>query len=322
MPPPLISVLISVYNAEQTIKLAIDSILQQTLENIELIVINDGSTDDTPEILADYRDERLIVINQHNRGLTKSLIYAASFAKGKYLARQDADDTSFPYRLEKQFYYLEKHPEIALLGTASQQVDSENVPLGEIIFPTSYQELRKGLADRNQFVHGSIMMRKTVYELVGGYREAFQYSQDYDLFLRIAEQFQVENLSEVLYRSTHNLNMLSLTHKEDQVYFSKCAKILALQRQLTGEDQLDKQGVLPDIPHAKNEDYTIIYYRHLISSFLRQGNIKKLRENGVALLKNKPIDGHTWLILMLSLFGKKVTIAFVSILDKLRSLKK
>ena len=215
--PPLISILMSAYNAEQTIKSAIDSILQQTLEAIELIVINDGSTDATQEILADYSDTRLVVINQHNCGLTKSLIHAASLAKGKYLARQDADDTSFPNRLEKQFHYLENHPEIALLGTASQQVDSENAPLGEIIFPSTYQELRKGLSDRNQFVHGSIVMRKTAYEAVGGYRGAFRYSQDYDLFLRIAEQFQVENLSELLYRSGHNLNMVSLTHKEDQV---------------------------------------------------------------------------------------------------------
>lgn len=311
----------SVYNAERIIRAAVDSILHQTFSDFEFIVVNDGSIDATKEILSNYSDARLVVIDQENRGLTKSLIYAASIAKGKYLARQDADDTSQLDRLDKQFHYMEKNPDIALLGTGSQQVDSENTSLGKISFPASCDEIRKGLSDRNQFVHGSVMMRKSAYEAVGGYREAFKYSQDYDLFLRIAEKFQVENLPELLYRSGHNLNMVSLTHREDQIYFSKCAKILSLQRQTEEVDQLDRYGTLPDIPRDKNEDYTIIYYRHLISSFLRQGDVEKVREHAMALLKNKPEDLHTWLILVLSFLGKRVIVMFATMLDKLRSIR-
>lgn len=309
----------SAYNAEQTIRGSIDSILQQTFENFEFIVINDGSNDSTKEILSSYHDTRLIVINQKNQGLTKSLIDGAILAKGKYLARQDADDTSVASRLEKQLHYLENNPDIALLGSWSQQVDSEGAALGQIAFAVSNDEIYEGMVERNQFVHGSIIMKKTAYEAAGAYRSAFRFSQDYDLFLRIVEKFKVENLPEHLYRSGHNINMVSLTHKEDQIYFTECAKALALQRKQGKQDQLDANGTLPDVPRDKNEDYTIIYYRHLISSFLRQGNIKKVREHAIALLKKKPVDVHTWLILFVSLLGGKVATRFVSLMDRYRS---
>ena len=300
-----VSVIMSVYNSEEVVRESINSILCQTLKDIELIVINDGSTDSTIDILSSFNDPRVVLIDQENLGLTKSLIKAAKLAKGRYLARQDSDDVSLLNRLEKQIDYLEKNKDIALVGTQSIQIDEDGENIGKIDLLREYDDILENIATLNQFVHGSIMMRRSVYEAVGGYRREFRYSQDYDLFLRISEQYKVENLSDYLYKSRHNRNMVSLTHKEDQLYFSECARVLASQRANGDIDQLDKKSKLPIVKRNENSNSKLNYHRHLISSFIRKGNVIKVRKHAIALLKTRPTDMHTWLVLILSFFWHK-----------------
>ncbi len=131
---PKVSVIMSVYNGDKYLREAIESILNQTFTDFEFIIVNDGSTDNSLEIIESYDDERIKTINnKKNIGLTKSLNKALKFAKGKYIARQDADDVSLPNRFEKQVEYLDSHPEVALVGTSVYLIDENGKIIGKRI---------------------------------------------------------------------------------------------------------------------------------------------------------------------------------------------
>jgi glycosyltransferase involved in cell wall biosynthesis len=199
---PTVSVIMSVYNGEPYLHEAIESIINQTFTDFEFIIINDGSTDSSGEIITDYKekDSRIYMVDQGNTGLTKALNKAIKMAKGKYLARQDADDISKENRLEIQYNYLEQHKNIVLLGTGAYLID-EN---GEIFYKYNViegsEKLKKKLNNNNQFIHGSIMVRSSVMKKIGWYNENFRKAQDYELFLRISKNYLVNNLNTPLYK--------------------------------------------------------------------------------------------------------------------------
>jgi glycosyltransferase involved in cell wall biosynthesis len=198
---PLVSVIMSVYNGERFLRESIDSILNQTYKNFEFIIINDGSTDRTSEILNSYYDERIKVINQSNQGLTKSLNKGIKLSKGTFLARQDADDISLPERLKEQVEFLESHPEIALVGTFAMFIDilGKDVKMCREV-PTDSDTIKRDLLESNCFYHGSVMLRKSIIDADLIYDESLQFYQDYDLWLRISEKFNVSNIPKILYK--------------------------------------------------------------------------------------------------------------------------
>ncbi len=200
----------SVYNSEKYLQEAVDSILNQTFKDFEFIIINDGSTDRTKEILESYQDHRIILINQENMGLTKSLNKGISLAKGEYIARQDADDISLPERLEKQLEFLERYNNITLLGTAVKIIDEKGIYIHTRKYPIDYSSIRKFIKKDNPFSHGSVMFRRKCFLEMGGYREIFFIAQDYDLWLRFAEKYEVANLSTPLYIRRFNPLSISL----------------------------------------------------------------------------------------------------------------
>lgn len=195
---PTVSVVLPAFNAEKFVGEAIESILAQDFTDFELIVIDDGSTDGTLEIMRSFDDERVrVVSNSENLGVVKTCNIGIAESRGGYIARQDADDISLPTRLGKQVAYLETHPEVALLGTARKTM----LPDGKV----KAHKLRlrnptfEDLLERNCFVHGSVMIRKAVVEAVGGYDELFRFAEDYEFWLRIAKQYATANLPEPLY---------------------------------------------------------------------------------------------------------------------------
>ena len=200
MTNPLVSVLLPVYNAQGYLRESIESILGQTFADFELIIINDGSTDDSKAIMDSYADTRIVIIDQKNAGLPVSLNRAIAKAKGKYLARQDADDVSLPTRLSEQVAYLEAHPDSALLGTWAQIIEKDNLTARTLTHPCKNGEIQIKLLFYNCFVHSSVMMRKTTLNQCGVYPEdpdKFP-PEDYDLWLRIAQVAQVANLPKML----------------------------------------------------------------------------------------------------------------------------
>lgn len=192
---PLISVVMSVYNGEKYLKRAIDSILNQTFIDFEFIIINDGSTDSSLDILQRYQDARILLINQKNKGLTKSLNIGIEKAKGKYIARQDADDVSLFTRLEKQVTFLENREDIVLLGTRVFEINGSNKIIGRYF---NEEEINKRVYMYNPIAHASAVIRKDAFELIGLYDVSFSTSQDFDAWIRLAEFGKIAMLEEAL----------------------------------------------------------------------------------------------------------------------------
>jgi glycosyltransferase involved in cell wall biosynthesis len=208
---PPVSVVMSVYNGERYLAAAMDSILSQTFGDFEFIIINDGSTDRTADILRSYSDPRVLVVEQANVGLTRSLNRGIALARGKYIARMDADDISLPERFARQMDFFDTHPTVGVVGTACRVVNELDKTEQELHFPLSDEQLRPHLIRGNPFVHTSVMMRKSVLEAVGGYNEAYPFAQDYELWVRLAAHTQLANLPEVLVMRRFHWDAVSTT---------------------------------------------------------------------------------------------------------------
>jgi hypothetical protein len=200
---PLISVVMPTYNGERFLRPAIDSILNQTLRDFELIVIDDGSTDSTPRILAEYKgkDDRLIVLtNERNLGIAAATNRGLAAARGEYVALQDHDDISLPHRFQTQLDFLRSHPEIALVGSAATLIDENGVAYGFYVEPEDDIELKWETLFRCPISHTSVMARCRVFLDVGGYstEKMLKVASDYDLLSRIVTRYQVANLGQPL----------------------------------------------------------------------------------------------------------------------------
>ena len=195
MQPILVSVLISAYNEEQSIARSVKSVLTQDYRNLEVLVINDGSTDGTAAALAEIRDDRLRVIHKSNTGLVDSLNFGISVCKGRYIARQDADDTSAPSRITKQLAVFAKNNRIVLCGTwATLKSD-----LHDRLFapPVLNQQIKDAMQQDNQFVHSSIMFESSLVRKLGGYPPIWP-CEDYRLWLEFGKHGEIINIPEVL----------------------------------------------------------------------------------------------------------------------------
>ena len=195
---PGVSVLMAVHNGGRWLSDAVASVSAQTAGDLELIVIDDGSTDETSAILAAVRDPRVRVERRARAGLTRSLNRALRLARAPLVARLDADDLALPARLARQRAFLDSHPDIGLLGTGARVIDADGEERGVVRPPEDDRTIRRVLIHHNPFVHSSVMMRRAVVEAVGRYDESFAVAQDYDLWLRLAAVTRLANLAEAL----------------------------------------------------------------------------------------------------------------------------
>ncbi|MEM6299439.1 MAG: glycosyltransferase [Bacteroidota bacterium] len=199
MQTPFVSVMMPAYNAAPYIGEAIESILSQTYANFELIILDDGSTDDTLEIAKKYatKDSRIRLLeNEGNQGLAFTRNRLLQEVKGAYLAILDSDDVSLPTRLEKQVAFLNAHPQVGLLGTAVTTISEKGEPLGQMRFETAPNQIKSLLLFQNCFAQSAVMLRREFASL--GYRSAYPPSEDYDLWVRISRRAKVANLPEPL----------------------------------------------------------------------------------------------------------------------------
>lgn len=200
MANPAVSIIMTVYNGEQYLEQTIESIRCQTLTHFECVIVDDGSQDRTPELLAreTQNDPRFKVIYSKHLGRAKALNLAWKTAYGQWIANLDADDSCEPKRLEEQLNFLQQHPDIGLVGTAWNYVDPQGKYLSSEHPPLDNQVLRKGLIRHIQFCHSSVMMPRFALENIGGYNEQIQVAIDYDLCVRIARSYPVANLPQIL----------------------------------------------------------------------------------------------------------------------------
>jgi glycosyltransferase involved in cell wall biosynthesis len=193
-----VSALMGVWNGAPRVREAVESVLRQTMDDLELIVIDDGSADETPAILGSFRDPRLRVERRARTGLTGALGAALELARAPLVARLDADDVALPERFERQRAFLDAHPDIGLLGTGAREVDAAGRELAVVRPPTDDAAIRCALIRHNPFVHSSVMMRRAIVERVGGYDPAFPVAQDYDLWMRMSRVTRMANLPQPL----------------------------------------------------------------------------------------------------------------------------
>jgi len=195
---PAVSVLMAVHDGLPFVTDAVRSLLSQTLADLEVVVIDDASTDGSAAAVEALGDPRVVVVRRPRAGLTRSLNDALGVARAPLIGRLDADDLSMPQRLARQSAFLAAHPEVGLLGTAAVEIDAEGRSVGLISPPTDDAGLRRALIRRNPLVHSSVVMRRELVERVGRYDESFVRAQDYDLWLRLSVVTRLASLPEPL----------------------------------------------------------------------------------------------------------------------------
>jgi hypothetical protein len=199
---PAVSVVMPVRDGGVFLAAAMESILGQTLTALELVVVDDGSTDGTADLLAQYadRDRRVRVVRQSAVGLGAALRIGCDLAQGDLLARMDADDIAVPDRLARQVAFLSRHPAVAVVGSAVTYVDPSGATIKVGPATPDDATIRERLQREAVFFHPTVLMRRSAYRAVGGYRSVAVPCEDLDLWLRLAERYELANLTEPLLR--------------------------------------------------------------------------------------------------------------------------
>ncbi|MDA7437897.1 glycosyltransferase [Candidatus Pseudothioglobus singularis] len=203
----------SVFNEEHRLPSAIESILKQSYQSWLLILINDGSTDNSQKVINHYveEDKRITcIVNKSNKGLAYSLNKAIESCNSEFIARMDADDVALQNRLEAQLDFLKDHSEVDVLGTGAEVIYATNHK-STILKPKNHNSISRSIEKINPFFHSSVIMRRSFIESMGGYDVKCLRAQDYDLWLRGIDRFMYHNLQEVLMiYSSRNQSFLSI----------------------------------------------------------------------------------------------------------------
>ena len=201
---PKVSVIMPFYNCEKYLDKAISSILNQTFQDFEFIIINDASSDRSDEIIQKYLTDKKIVYikNRERKGIVYNLNKGIEIAKADIIARMDGDDISEPQRLEVQYQFLQRNPNIALVGCFAKLINEKGEICGRKIKPITHEEIKKDILIYSPFVHPTIMIRKDVFKKVGFYREQYYvWAQDIDLWYRIIfSGYEVANIPQYLHQ--------------------------------------------------------------------------------------------------------------------------
>ena len=268
-----VTVLMSVYNAQDDLRASLDSILSQTYKNFEFIILDDGSTDNSVKIIEEYaaKDNRIILlINKTNLGLAASLNKGILHAKGEYIARQDADDLSAPNRLAMQVDYVAANPDVDVLGTNCFYVDINNQIIYEDLSFSIHSDLTKRLLTKKAiFAHGSAFIKTDKLKECGMYDERFYFVQDGELWLRmLSKKAKFHILSESLYyyKVTPVPNP---SRKKTKEGFNKVLNMLygSSEKPFLVDEELENiSNRLKTIPKTQYPFYMSVYWKSLANS--------------------------------------------------------
>lgn len=313
---PKVSIIMPVYNAEKYLQEAFQSILFQTFDDFELIIVNDASSDSSPEILHGITDPRVrVVTHEMNKGAAESRNDAISMAQGEYIAIMDADDISLPNRLDSQVRFLDKHPDIALVGCGIYDtIDEEGHILLTSRLPQDNDLIQKTMIERWCFLHPSIMFRREVVERVGLYRKDFEPAEDHDFILRILDHYKAHNLNERIVQYRINPTSLSIVGHNYINELGMVAMRMALKRRQGHDENLQVELAEVKLKRKKNVPgiimrtlyawldsfYTSNRYYGFGCKQLFAGNIKHARHCFIRSLKTNCLFIKSWICLCLS----------------------
>lgn len=287
---PVITVLMSVYNAEPYLEQAVLSIRNQSYRDFEFLIINDGSLDGSATILEKHAraDKRIRLIHQENRGLIAALNRGVREAKGQLIARMDSDDIALRERLKVQLERMQADSSLALIGGHVQLIN-ELGQVGEIIrFPVGDEAVRKSLYYGSPVAHPSVMMRRNLVLEVGGYREFYRHCEDYDLWLRLSEKANIDNVEEVVLQYRRHGDSVSVGNRETQTVGTFLSQAAWLIRQAGAEDPtpnwtcIDRE-LLKAVPLSSRDRWSLLA-RWTLSTI--DGLPIEEIDEGIALLKD------------------------------------
>jgi glycosyltransferase involved in cell wall biosynthesis len=301
---PKISVLMPVYNGGKYIREAIDSVLNQTFVDFELIVVNDGSTDDTQDQLNTYHDSRIRVFNQKNGGVSAALNTGLKHANARYIARFDADDVCYPNRLEKQYQFMEEHPDFVLIGSDADYMSEQ----GEFLFKYinighSNEEIQARIKDYCPFVHSSVFYRRDIIIECGSYEVNAHTFEDYFLWLKVVTKGKTLNFQEPLIKVRFNAASVTVDEKDrEPLFISLKKKALATGFISNSEGQLLLQSI-KRLSAVKKESS---YHRMLGKKYLWNNyQPHYARKHLIKSIRLEPWKKDAYLLFALSFLPKK-----------------
>lgn len=296
MRTPLVSVIMTVYNAEKYLVQAVESILAQTFKDFEFIIINDGSTDRSESILQEFQrqDRRIKVTSRDNVGLTASLNEGLGYARGRYIARMDADDVALPERFAKQVEFLEERSDYVAVGSRVMLIDPEGLPLCSFARETNHEEIDRNhiTADcsGSQIVHPAAMLRRDALQKVGGYREGMEPAEDLDLFLRLAEIGRIANLPEILLQYRMQSNSIGHTRRLEQRQMAQLAvKEACARRGLSSPS--------PSHPSVARQASESELHQKWAWWALGAGHLASARKHALLAIRQQPYAKENWKVL-------------------------
>jgi glycosyltransferase involved in cell wall biosynthesis len=280
---PDVSVVMSVHNGASHLGASLESILSQKEVALELIVVDDGSTDRSGEILADCAraDGRVRIITQPNQGLTRALIRGCAEARGRYIARQDAGDVSLPHRLIKQLGCMSRNPGASLVSCGTRFVGPRGEALYEVNQDPAEATSRLLTTDlcevRGPSHHGSTMFPRALYERAGGYRAEFYFAQDLDLWVRLVEHGQHVVMPETLYQAAVTVGAISGLYRKEQVATARVIMECASLRRarLSEAPALEKARAIRPSPKRRETRRSRSRALYFIGTCLKRGRDPK-----------------------------------------------
>lgn len=228
MNKPKVSVIMAAYNSGKYIEESILSILNQTLKDLELIIIDDCSTDNVPDLIKKYQvlDPRIIAIrNEKNLGSAKPMVIGIKLARADYVAMMDSDDVAYPNRLEIQYNFMEQNPNVALIGSGVELMNESGQILKRRIGLTDYDEIKFRILLRNPFIHPSTIYRRAIFEEMGGYDKKYENSEDYALFSAIAQKYKIAGVPQILLKYRMSPNSVTRLPKSRKIQLETSYRI-------------------------------------------------------------------------------------------------
>jgi glycosyltransferase involved in cell wall biosynthesis len=288
---PLISVVMSVYNGGSQLPAAMESILRQTVQDLEFIVINDGSRDDTLECLRHYArtDPRLRVISRNNCGLTASLNEGLRLARGEFVARMDADDRASPERLARQTEAMQQDPELVAIGSWARCIEESGHPVFTWRTPERHEEIdaRHVSGEPGALIHPTAVIRRTALIRAQGYDESFETAQDLDLWLRLAESGRLANLPEPLL--DYRLGLHAITQRRRVRQETDVTEAIRRARLRRGLPPIDRRV---DPVYLETSPESVLH--RWITMALRERQFRTARILGLRLIRAKPGSLASW----------------------------
>jgi hypothetical protein len=283
---PLVSVAMVVCNVDRFLRESIESILRQTFIEFEFIIVDFGSTDTSKAVISSFatNDDRVKFHETPHCGLAEARNIACSLASGKYIAIMDADDVALPNRLSAEVDFMEKHPDVGVVGGATEWIDAVGRRWGVHECLTEDSEIKSALPLYHPFYHPALLIRRQAFNLVGCYRSAFAPAEDYDLTMRISERYRCANLKQVVLQYRIHTRQLSVQNRRKQTLCKLAVQASALLRKTGRPDPFDAIGeITPPLLAGLGIAHTQQQQEVALDRYQWMRNVSSVGEHDLAL---------------------------------------